>query len=596
MTRQADLLCAEKFGFDYCGFIFHEKSPRYIDPQTASGLESGAMRRVGVFVSQNAAEIASIMKTAKLDMAQLHGAQTRADALAIGPEKVIRVMWPERYGGRLEFLEAAAAWADSCAMYLLDAGYAAGGSGRRIDMDWLRDLVLPKPWFLAGGLGAQNIEAALALHKPYGVDLNSGLEIEPGQKDHAKIEFVVRVLKKKERKMKGYFGEFGGMFVPELLIPPLLEVEKAMREIMPAREFQEELDDLLANFAGRPTPLTACPTLSRELGFNLWLKREDLLHTGAHKINNTIGQALLARHMGKKRLVAETGAGQHGVATAAAAARLGMECVIYMGAEDVARQSANVRRMRLLGAEVHPVDSGTRTLKDAINATLREWISSQATTHYCFGTATGPHPFPTLVREFQSVIGKETKKRMRELIGRLPDAIVACVGGGSNAIGMFHPFVDNGETRLVGVEAAGSGEKGCYNSAPINLGSPGVLHGSYSMLLQTEDGQILPSHSISAGLDYPGVGPEHAWLAKTGRVHYGLAKDSEALAAFFKLCETEGMLPAVESSHALAWVLHNRHEFAPGSHVVVNLSGRGDKDMDIIEAVQAAREDENARA
>lgn len=394
--------------------------------------------------------------------------------------------------------------------------------------------------------------------------------------------------------MKRYFGEFGGMFVPELLMPPLLEVEKAMCEIMPTPQFQAELTDLLENFAGRPTPLTACPALSKELGFNLWLKREDLLHTGAHKINNTLGQSLLARHMGKKRLVAETGAGQHGVATAAAAARLGMECVIYMGAEDVARQSANVRRMRLLGAEVHAVESGTRTLKDAINEALRAWISTQDTTHYCFGTAAGPHPFPTLVREFQSVIGKETKKRMRELIGRLPDAVVACVGGGSNAIGMFHPFLDDAEVRIIGVEAAGTGEKGCYNSAPINLGSPGVLHGNYSMLLQTEDGQVLPSHSISAGLDYPGVGPEHAWLAKTGRVRYGLAKDDEALAAFFKLCETEGILPALESSHALAWVLNNRDEFAPDSHVVVNLSGRGDKDMDIVEAVLASREKDNA--
>lgn len=396
--------------------------------------------------------------------------------------------------------------------------------------------------------------------------------------------------------MKGYFGDFGGMFVPELLMPPLLEVEQAMLEIMPGRAFQTELADLQENFAGRPTPLTACPTLSRELGFNLWLKREDLLHTGAHKINNTLGQALLARHMGKTRLLAETGAGQHGVATAAAAARLGMACLVYMGAEDVERQSANVRRMRLLGAEVRPVESGTRTLKDAINEALRDWISSQATTHYCFGTAAGPHPFPTLVREFQSIIGRETKKRMLELTGRLPDAVVACVGGGSNAIGMFHPFLEDSEVRIIGVEAAGTGEKGCYNSAPLNLGSPGVLHGNYSMLLQTKDGQILPSHSISAGLDYPGVGPEHAWLNKTGRVHYGMAKDGEALDAFFRLCSAEGILPALESSHALAWVLRHASEFAAGSHVVVNLSGRGDKDMDIIEEARARMEKSDAQA
>ena len=389
---------------------------------------------------------------------------------------------------------------------------------------------------------------------------------------------------------KGYFGEFGGCFVPELLMPPLQELEEAMRDIMPSPTFKEELDDLLRNFAGRETPLTYCPTLSKRLGFSLWLKREDLLHTGAHKVNNTLGQALLAKHMGKTALVAETGAGQHGVATAAAAARLGMDCIIYMGGEDVERQSANVRRMKLLGAEVHAVQSGTRTLKDAINEALRAWIASQRTTHYCFGTAAGPHPFPTLVRKLQSVIGRETRAQMLEKNGRLPDAVVACVGGGSNAIGMFHPFLEDAEVRLIGVEAAGTGKPGCFNSAPLNLGTPGVLHGNYSMLLQNNDGQIEPSHSISAGLDYPGVGPEHAFLHKTGRVQYGMVKDANALAAFLRLCRAEGILPALESSHALAWVLDHPQEFAPGSHVVVNLSGRGDKDMDIIRAALAEKE------
>ncbi len=395
--------------------------------------------------------------------------------------------------------------------------------------------------------------------------------------------------------MKGYFGEFGGAFVPELLVPPLQEVEKAMNDILPTRQFQDELADLLNTFAGRPTPVTFCPTLSRELGSNLWLKREDLLHTGAHKINNTLGQALLAKKMGKTRLIAETGAGQHGVATAAAAARLGLECVIYMGANDVERQAPNVQRMRLLGATVHPVPTGTATLKDAINETLREWLSSQQTTHYCFGTAAGPHPFPTLVRIFQSVIGAEIKQQLK----KLPDAIVACVGGGSNAIGMFHPFLEDKDVRIIGVEAAGTGKPGCYHSAAINLGTPGVLHGSRSLLLQTEDGQILPSHSISAGLDYPAVGPEHAFLARTGRVEYHMANDAQALAAFHKLCATEGILPALESSHALAWVLENRDAFSPGATVVVNLSGRGDKDMDIINAAIAASnkmESENAQA
>ena len=382
---------------------------------------------------------------------------------------------------------------------------------------------------------------------------------------------------------KGYFGEFGGCFVPELLMPPLRELEDAMQTIMPSPVFRDELDDLLRNFAGRETPLTYCPTLSERLGFSLWLKREDLLHTGAHKVNNTLGQALLAKHMGKTALVAETGAGQHGVATAAAAARLGLECLIFMGAEDVDRQSSNVRRMKLLGAEVRPVQSGTRTLKDAINEALRYWIAAQETTHYCFGTAAGPHPFPTLVRDLQSVIGRETRAQMLEKTGKLPDVVVAAVGGGSNAIGMFHPFVEDASVRIVGVEAAGTGEPGCYNSAPLNLGTPGVLHGQYTMLLQTGDGQIEPSHSVSAGLDYPGVGPEHAYLHATGRVRYGLANDAEALDAFQTLCHTEGILPALESSHALAWVLEHPDELPQGGNVVVNLSGRGDKDMDIVE-------------
>ncbi|MCR5813735.1 MAG: tryptophan synthase subunit beta [Desulfovibrio sp.] len=384
---------------------------------------------------------------------------------------------------------------------------------------------------------------------------------------------------------KGYFGEFGGCFVPELLIPPLTEVERAMEEILPTQAFQTELSDLLASYAGRPTPVTFCPTLSRELGFDLWLKREDLLHTGAHKINNALGQGLLAKHMGKTSLIAETGAGQHGVATAAAAARLGLSCQIFMGAEDVERQATNVARMRLLHADVVAVESGSRTLKDAINETLRYWISHQSTCHYCFGTAAGPHPFPTLVKEFQRVISKESKEQMLKATGKLPDAIVACVGGGSNAIGAFAEYLDEPSVRLVGVEAAGSGEPGCFNSAPLNLGSPGVLHGSYSMLLQNLDGQIEPSHSISAGLDYPGVGPEHSYLQQTGRVSYGLVRDSNVVSAFLRLSASEGILPALESSHALAWVFDHAESFAKGSTVLVNLSGRGDKDLGIIQKV-----------
>lgn len=377
----------------------------------------------------------------------------------------------------------------------------------------------------------------------------------------------------------GYFGEFGGRYVPETLMPPLLEVEEAVRTLMPAREFQEQLGVLLREYCGRETPVTHCGRLSRELGFELYLKREDLLHTGAHKINNALGQTLLAQMMGKTHVIAETGAGQHGVATATAAAKFGMRCTIFMGAKDVERQAPNVQRMKLLGAQVVAVQTGSRTLKDAINEALRYWISHQQDTMYVFGTAAGPHPFPTLVRELQKVIGTEARAQMLARLGKLPDYVVACVGGGSNAIGMLYPFVEDTGVKLVGVEAGGTGEPGCENSAAINLGEPGVLHGARMLILQDAHGQISESSSISAGLDYPGVGPEHVHLHTTGRVHYGVAYDAEALAAFKRLSRAEGIIPALESSHALAWVFTHAGEIAPGSNVLVNLSGRGDKDL-----------------
>ena len=377
----------------------------------------------------------------------------------------------------------------------------------------------------------------------------------------------------------GYFGEYGGRYVPETLMPPLLEVEKAVREILPGREFQDRLRELLADYCGRETPITHCERLSQELGFDLYLKREDLLHTGAHKINNALGQALLAQMMGKTHVIAETGAGQHGVATATAAAKFGLRCTVFMGAKDVERQAPNVQRMKLLGATVVAVQNGSCTLKDAINDALRYWISHQEDTLYVFGTAAGPHPFPTLVRELQKIIGIEARAQMLARTGSLPDYVVACVGGGSNAIGMLHPFVQDESVRLVGVEAGGTGEPGCENSAAINLGSPGVLHGARMLLLQDEDGQIEESSSISAGLDYPGVGPEHVHLHSIGRVHYGVAYDHEALAAFRRLSRAEGIIPALESSHALAWVFGHAAEIPAGSRVLVNLSGRGDKDL-----------------
>lgn len=380
---------------------------------------------------------------------------------------------------------------------------------------------------------------------------------------------------------RGYFGEFGGRYVPETLMPALLELEEQYLRVKDDPEFQSELEELLRDYVGRPTPLYYASKLSEKLGNDLkvYLKREDLCHTGAHKINNTIGQALLAKRLGKRRVIAETGAGQHGVATATACALLGLECCIYMGSEDIERQRLNVFRMELLGATVVEVAAGTRTLKDATSEALRDWMASCDYTHYIIGSAVGPHPFPMMVRDFQSVIGKETRRQIQEKEGRLPDAVVACVGGGSNAIGIFYPFIADEGVALVGVEAAGRGLNTKLHAASITAGEIGVFHGAKSYVLQTEDGQITPAHSISAGLDYPGTGPEHSHLASTGRARYVAVTDEEALQAVQTLCKSEGIIPALESAHAIAYLEKMAPQMPPGSIVVVNLSGRGDKDV-----------------
>lgn len=379
------------------------------------------------------------------------------------------------------------------------------------------------------------------------------------------------------------FGEeFGGQYVPEVLMPPLKELEKAYEKFKNDEEFQKELDCYLRIYAGRPTPLYYAENLTKKVGgAKIYLKREDLLHSGAHKINNTLGQALLAKKMGKTRLIAETGAGQHGVATAIAGALFGLKTEIYMGSEDVERQKPNVFRMRLLGAKVHPVDSGSKTLKDAINEALRDWVATFETTHYLIGSVVGPHPYPIIVRDFQSVIGKETKEQILEIEGCLPDCIVACVGGGSNAIGIFYPFVKD-KVRLVGVEAGGEGIETGKHSASLGAGKKGVLHGMLSYFLQDEDGQIATTHSIAAGLDYPGVGPEHAYLKESGRAEYVAVTDEQALKGFVELSKTEGIIPALESAHAVAYAIELAKEMSKDEIVVVNLSGRGDKDLGIV--------------
>jgi tryptophan synthase beta chain len=378
----------------------------------------------------------------------------------------------------------------------------------------------------------------------------------------------------------GRYGPFGGRFVPETLMKAVLELTTAYEEAMADPAFTSELRDWFVRYIGRPSPLTHAERLSKHFGgAQVWLKREDLNHTGAHKINNAIGQVLLAKRMGKTRIIAETGAGQHGVATATACALFGLDCVVYMGEEDVRRQELNVFRMELLGAKVRPVSSGTKTLKDALNEALRDWVANVEETHYVIGSVAGPHPFPMIVRDFQSVIGQEAREQSLERIGRLPDAVVACVGGGSNAMGIFHRFVPDTEVRLIGVEAAGEGLDTPRHAATLSKGSVGVLHGSRSYILQDDEGQILHAHSVSAGLDYPGVGPEHAYLYETKRAEYVAVTDREALDAFQLLCRLEGIIPALESAHAIAYLAKLLPGMRPDQHVVVCLSGRGDKDV-----------------
>jgi len=378
----------------------------------------------------------------------------------------------------------------------------------------------------------------------------------------------------------GHFGPYGGLFVPETLMHPLEELRLAYERCKADPNFQAEMDADLRDYVGRPSPLYHAERWSRELGgAQIYLKREDLNHTGAHKVNNTIGQALLAKRMGKTRIIAETGAGQHGVASATVAARLGLECVVYMGEVDVARQEANVYRMRLLGARVVPVTSGSRTLKDAMNEAMRDWVTNIDDTFYIIGTVAGPHPYPMMVRDFQTVIGREARAQMLERTGRLPDALVACVGGGSNALGLFHPFIADTDVAIYGVEAGGEGVETGRHAAPLCAGRPGVLHGNRTYLMEDDNGQIIETHSISAGLDYPGVGPEHAWLKDSGRAQYAAVTDDEALAAFHHLTRTEGIIPALESSHALAYAHKLAPTLRPDQSILVNLSGRGDKDM-----------------
>ena len=568
---------------DYAGFIFVPGRKRFISPQEAAELcrmLESAVKPVGVFVNETVENILKITALAGIDTVQLHGQESDAFVRRLR----------EKSGGRLTIIKAfritseddvRKAEASSADKILLDNG--AGGTGETFAWENLKGI--RREFILAGGIGPDNVREAISKTGAAGVDASSLLETD-GHKDKEKIIQYVRAARQPGKagymnstNSRGRFGVHGGQYIPETLMNAVIELEDAYNRYKDDPQFNAELKDLLDNYAGRPSRLYYAEKLSRDLGgAKIYLKREDLNHTGAHKINNCLGQALLAKKMGKTRLIAETGAGQHGVATATVAALMGMECVVFMGKVDMERQALNVYKMRLLGADVQEVDSGTGTLKDAVSQAMREWTNRIADTHYCLGSCMGPHPFPTIVRDFQSVISKEARQQILEKEGRLPDAVIACVGGGSNAIGSFYHFIPDKNVQLIGCEAAGRGIDTDKTAATINTGSLGIFHGMKSYFCQDKYGQIAPVYSISAGLDYPGVGPEHAYLHDIGRAQYVGITDDEAVNAFEYLSKEEGIIPAIESAHAVAYAMKLAPTMSRDQIIIVTISGRGDKD------------------
>ena len=580
ITTAEDARAAIEAGADALGLNFVPGSVRALDDETAraiSAAAAGRVVRVGVFQDASLERVRHCVENIGLDVVQLHGDES--------PDYVAEIPYPV-----LKMLPANEALREQARRYpkadLLIDHPAGGGSGTAWSYEQALALVASgrRVW-IAGGLDPENVAEATRRALPHGVDASSGLESEPGRKDPQRMRAFVAAARGARPTgtrpdPRGYFERFGGRYVPEVLSPAVEELSETYAALSADPGFWEELRRERASYAGRPTPLYLATRMSDELGPRIYLKREDLAHTGAHKINNAIGQALIARRMGKRRVIAETGAGQHGVAAATACARYGLECEVYMGEEDTVRQALNVFRMELLGATVHVVRSGSRTLKDAMNEALRDWATNVETTYYLIGSAAGPHPYPMLVRDLQIVIGEEARAQILEAEGRLPDWLMACVGGGSNALGLFHPFYDDKQVRMLGIEAGGRGgvERGPHG-ASLSAGSPGVLHGSLSYVLQDDAGQIFPAHSISAGLDYPGVGPEHAFYKESGRAEYVPVTDDEALDAFVYLSHTEGIIPAFESAHAIAELRRRAPSWPADCLVVLNLSGRGDKDV-----------------
>jgi len=596
ITRLEDAQKAQSLGAAAIGFIFHRESPRYIEPSKAGVIVQSLgndIVKVGVFVDEPVESLLEIAKTVGLDYVQLHGEESPdyCRQIPLPKWKVIRI----RSAEDLAVLDAYQVDA-----FLFDAydKHRQGGTGQTFNWDLLENVQIKSPVILAGGLTPENVRRTVETVHPDGIDISSGVEREPGIKDKRKLNELFHELhgmngeyensmnpmtkpKYTQPDAGGHYGQFGGKYVPESLIPALEELESTYNDLKNTPEFQEELNALHREYSGRPSPLTFAPNLSEETGYQIYLKREDLNHTGAHKINNTLGQILLAKKMGKTRIIAETGAGQHGVATATVAAKFGLQCIVYMGEEDIRRQRLNVFRMELLGAEVRPVDSGSKTLKDATNEAIRDWVANVEDTYYLIGSVVGPHPYPMIVRDFQSVIGQEAREQFLARKNKLPDALLACVGGGSNAMGLFYPFADD-NVKFYGVEASGLGIDTDKHAATISKGLPGIFHGAASYLLQDDDGQVQLPHSISAGLDYPGIGPEHSYMKTIGRATYLDATDYEAVQAFRWLSEKEGIIPALESAHALAVLQQGKLSLPEGSAIIVCLSGRGDKDVNTV--------------